>query len=159
MPLSWVRRDVFPSIAIRSCRPGHNALIQSSKQRPKRIGSTRFTSVRSQRSQGMSKWNGENCRRKSRWLSPQAAISSKSSQSQIVAQVNRSSTSESGYMTRQGSRSSSRREKCVRRTANRDRGISSPARRSNGSLIVGLPRESVPQRITHALSRQIIPLT
>lgn len=55
LALACVRRDVFPSMAISSCRPGHSALIQSLKHRPNRIGSTRLISVRSQRSQGMPK--------------------------------------------------------------------------------------------------------
>jgi hypothetical protein len=54
--LSWVRREVLPSIAIKSCRCGHCALIQLSKQRPNKIGSTRLTSVRSQPAQGIPKW-------------------------------------------------------------------------------------------------------
>ena len=39
-------------MVIRSCRSGHSALIQLSKQRPNRIGSTRLTSVCSQRTHG-----------------------------------------------------------------------------------------------------------
>ena len=37
--LSWVRREVLPSMAMSSCRPGHSAAIQSSKQRPNSTGS------------------------------------------------------------------------------------------------------------------------
>jgi len=55
---------------------------------------------------------------------PQSAISSKSSQEAIVAQVTSSSTSLSGYITRQGSRLSSRSEKCCKSTASRARGAS-----------------------------------
>src|ERR1700693_2732652 len=52
-------------------------------------------------------------------------MSSKSSQEAIVAQVTSSITSLSGYITRQGSRSSPSWEKCFRRTAKRARGTSS----------------------------------
>jgi hypothetical protein len=55
---------------------------------------------------------------------PHSAISSKSSQDAIVAQVTSSSTSFSGYITRQGSRLSSRSEKCCKSTASRARGAS-----------------------------------
>jgi hypothetical protein len=56
---------------------------------------------------------------------PQAAISSKSSHDAMVAQVRSSSTSDNGYITRQLSRSSSRREKCSRSRASRARGSAS----------------------------------
>ena len=43
----------FSVDVIKSCRPGQSTLIQSSKQRPNKTGSTQLTKVRSQRSQGM----------------------------------------------------------------------------------------------------------
>src|ERR1700676_736512 len=52
-------------------------------------------------------------------------MSSKSSHEAIVAQVSNSITSLSGYMTRQGSRSSPSSEKCLSRMASRARGTSS----------------------------------
>ena len=71
-------------------------------------------------------------RKNSRWCRPHAAISSKSSHDAMVAQVRSSSTSDSGYITRQDSRSSSRREKCSRSRASRARGSASSA---NGSVV------------------------
>jgi hypothetical protein len=61
-PVVGVRREVLPWMAIRSCRAGDIARIQSSKQRAK----ARFTKMRSPRSQGSPQWNGANLHRKSR---------------------------------------------------------------------------------------------
>jgi hypothetical protein len=53
--VSWVRHEVLPSMAIRSCRSGQSAAIQFSKQRPNRTGSMRLTNARSQRTHGIPK--------------------------------------------------------------------------------------------------------
>jgi hypothetical protein len=69
----------------------------------------------------------------------------------MVAQVSRRSTSASGYITRQGSRSSARLEKCFKSKATRARGTSSSAKKSLLSVMPALLSES--ERRTNHLPR------
>jgi len=74
----------------------------------------------------------------------QAAISSKSSQEEIVAQVTSSRTSSSRYMIRSGSRSSERSEKCSSSSARRAFGAASPSNKMVKSSMAALRVESAP---------------
>ena len=50
---SWLRREVLPSMATRSGRPGQHSATQEEKQAANRSGSIRFITVRSQSAHGM----------------------------------------------------------------------------------------------------------
>ena len=65
-------------------------------------------------------------------------MSSKSSQEAMVAQVTKSSTSRSGYITRHGSRASSSSEKCCSNSASRARGTSASSIVSVMALMIAL---------------------
>ena len=54
--LLWLRREVLPSIATNSGRPGQQLATQARKAPEKTAGSIRFISERSQSAQGMPKW-------------------------------------------------------------------------------------------------------
>src|SRR6187431_3636832 len=78
-------------------------------------------------------------------------MSSKSSQSAMVAQVSSNNTSASGNATRQGSRSSSICENSLSSTATRDRGVCS----SNSMIIRALhPESNVGDGITASVNLQ-----
>jgi hypothetical protein len=81
------------------------------KQAEKSSGSMRFIRMLSQRPPGTPWWKGRKRRKNSRCTSPQAAMSSKSSQDAIVPQTTSNNTSPSGCATRHCSRESSMTEK------------------------------------------------
>lgn len=107
-------------MAIRPCRPGHSALIQSSKQRPKSIGSTRAATAHTGRHDGRARSFAES--------RDDACPIRRSRRNRHMTRWWRRSEEEAlrPRDTRQGSRSSARLEKCFKCKANRARGTPRP---------------------------------
>jgi hypothetical protein len=137
-------------MAMRSCRLGQSSLIQLSKNRPNRTGSTRLTKLKPAHAGDAEMKLREPSQKIEMLLAPCHDVLARGDGG---ASQKQEDLGQGGYTTRQGSRSSAICEKCSRRTAKRARGTSSL---KIASMVV--PPESRPQGITIGASRQNHPI-